>query len=86
MSIVERRFSKLYVALGHSFSRPETLEEALTHPSALAANGDIRRNYDRLEFLGDRVLGLAISHLLMQRYLDDPARAVRVSDGFQQAT
>lgn len=71
VSIVERRFSKLYVALGHSFSHPELLEEALTHPSATAGEGRGKRNYERFEFLGDRVLGLCISELLLHRYRDE---------------
>jgi len=47
--------------LGHRFERPELLEEALTHVSAPGAGG---QSYQRLEFLGDRVLGLAIAEML----------------------
>ena len=46
--------------LGHDFARPELLIEALTHPS-LAAGVDNQR----LEFLGDRVLGLVIAEALL---------------------
>jgi hypothetical protein len=49
--------------LGHDFGRPELLAEALTHPSArpLERRPGRRRkagrqSYERLEFLGDRVL------------------------------
>ena len=46
--------------LGHPFARPELLIEALTHPSfATAADNQ------RLEFLGDRVLGLVIAEALL---------------------
>ena len=48
--------------LGHRFARPELLEEALTHPSAP------QRSYERMEFLGDRVLGLAVAELLFHRF------------------
>ncbi len=41
-------------------------ERALTHGSQAAAN------YERLEFLGDRVLGLAIAEWLYERYPDEP--------------
>lgn len=48
--------------IGHSFARPELLVEALTHPS-LASPG--RRSNQRLEFLGDRVLGLVVAEALL---------------------
>jgi ribonuclease III len=46
--------------LGHAFARPELLVEALTHPS-MAKSADNQR----LEFLGDRVLGLVIAEALL---------------------
>ena len=46
--------------LGYEFRRPELLIEALTHPS-LAGSADNQR----LEFLGDRVLGLVIAEALL---------------------
>ncbi len=66
--------------IGYGFARAELLDEALTHPSALAANharGRRRRNssqggYERLEFLGDRVLGLVIADLLWRRFEIEP--------------
>ncbi len=76
MSIVERRFAKLYVSLGHAFSRPELLEEALTHPSATSGEGRGKRNFERLEFLGDRVLGLVVSNLLLKRFPDEKVGAL----------
>jgi ribonuclease III len=66
-------------ALGHEFSRPELLTEALTHPSALVRERrrgrratPARRGYDRLEFLGDRVLGLVVADLLWRRFESEP--------------
>lgn len=47
--------------LGYRFHDDGLLNEALTHVSAPGSNG---QSYQRLEFLGDRVLGLAISELL----------------------
>ena len=66
--------------IGYTFARPELLEEAMTHPSALAPgpvrgrgrNRVSRRSYDRLEFLGDRVLGLVIADLLWRRFTSEP--------------
>lgn len=47
--------------LGYHFSRPELLVRALTHGSAASAS---RPDNQRLEFLGDRVLGLVIAEAL----------------------
>jgi ribonuclease-3 len=51
--------------LGHDFKHPELLEQALTHISVAEAS------YERLEFLGDRVLGLAIAEILLHRFPDE---------------
>lgn len=54
--------------LGHSFAEKSLLVAALTHASARSGrhgNGD---TYERLEFLGDRVLGLAIADMLVERF------------------
>jgi ribonuclease III len=63
------------LAIRHEFARPELLTEALTHPSALVPERGrgrrakpARRGYDRLEFLGDRVLGLVVADLLWRRF------------------
>ena len=49
--------------LGHRFSRPELLLRALTHASIGSAT---RPDNQRLEFLGDRVLGLVIAEALLE--------------------
>lgn len=48
--------------LGHKFADPELLELALTHRSRGA------RNYERLEFLGDSILGFVIANWLYQQF------------------
>ena len=65
--------------IGHAFNRPALLTEALTHPSALTPPHGKRqrrslmpRNYERLEFLGDRVLGLVIADVLWHRFENEP--------------
>lgn len=55
-------------ALGHHFAKSDLLIEALTHPSAVRRRGISKRGYERLEFLGDRVLGLIIAELLWRRF------------------
>lgn len=71
--------NNLSEVLGHEFAYPELLAEALTHPSALVRERrrsrratPASRGYDRLEFLGDRVLGLVIADLLWRRFESEP--------------
>jgi ribonuclease-3 len=58
--------------LGHTFARPELLAEALTHRSAAldhwAGKKVFSASNERLEFVGDRVLGLLIAEWLAERY------------------
>ena len=49
-------------ALGYEFSDPQSVHRALTHRSASGINNE------RLEFLGDSVLNLAVADLLYSRY------------------
>src|SRR5580704_15867262 len=69
---------ELVRSIDHEFARPELLAEALTHPSALERQrrkGRFRpaqQGYERLEFLGDRVLGLIVADLLWRRHPDEP--------------
>ncbi|MGE4218826.1 MAG: ribonuclease III [Alphaproteobacteria bacterium] len=55
--------------LGHVFADPALLEDALTHRSATADN---RMGYERLEFVGDRVLSLVVADWLFDVYPDEP--------------
>ena len=50
------QYSELYEILGYSFKDESLIREALTHPSLEGTP-----SYQRLEFIGDRVLGLAIA-------------------------
>jgi ribonuclease-3 len=65
----DRALERLQALAGHRFARPDLLEQALTHPSAASA---ARSDNQRLEFLGDRVLGLVIAEALLEAY---PAEA-----------
>jgi ribonuclease-3 len=53
------------IILGYHFQEPRLLREALTHRSAA---GSGRGSNERLEFLGDRVLGLAVAVWLSEQY------------------
>ena len=50
--------------VGHRFRDPDVLREALTHASLKRSSWNL---YERLEFLGDRVLGLVISESLLKK-------------------
>lgn len=52
--------------LQHRFARPALLAQALTHRSAVGQGG--MGSNERLEFIGDRVLGLLIAEWLIERY------------------
>ncbi|MFW6353247.1 MAG: ribonuclease III [Verrucomicrobiota bacterium] len=59
--------SALEEALGHEFADPGLLERALTHPSYCQAVPDAEHN-QRLEFLGDSVLGLVLADALYHAF------------------
>ena len=59
--------------LGHVFADRSLLDLALTHASAGGGAASRPSNNERLEFLGDRVLGLAIAHALLESEPDAPA-------------
>ena len=52
--------------LGYQFRNREFLQLALTHRSAQSRG--VRNDYERLEFLGDAVLDLAVAHMLLENY------------------
>ena len=58
LSVLEQR-------LGYTFQDRALLERALTHVSTTSRRAD---SFQRLEFLGDRVLGLAAADLLVRAY------------------
>ena len=60
--MTEEERGELETMLGHRFEHPERLERALTHRSHRQNAGGI--DNERLEFLGDRVLGLVASERL----------------------
>lgn len=71
MSAAPRLAVKLEAEIGYQFDDPELLQLALTHASVDAGN-TLRSTHhnERLEFLGDRVLGLAIASMLYEKFPD----------------
>jgi ribonuclease III len=56
--------------IGHKFADPNLLMTAITHVSALKASRKRGDSYQRLEFLGDHVLGLIVSDMLYRAFPD----------------
>ncbi len=69
----DHRLSLAEDLLGYRFTKPDLLREALTHRSA--AQGRARKrglgSNERLEFVGDRVLGLLLAEWLAERFPDE---------------
>ena len=63
---MEKKIKELEKIIKYNFKKPSILEKALTHKSL---NNDV--NNEKLEFLGDRVLGLVISQTLLEKYPDE---------------
>ena len=61
----------LEARLGHHFARPELLTRALTHSTDAESRGEGLLSNERLEFVGDRVLGLCIAEWLAERFPDE---------------
>jgi ribonuclease III len=72
----DRDIDGLEHALGHRFSDRELLKAALRHSSVAPGAGRARArtgdNFERFEFLGDRVVGLVVADLLLARYPREP--------------
>ena len=66
----DARLRELEQRIGYTFKNRALLREALTHGSALDGKKK-RRSYDRLEFLGDRVLGLIVAQRLLDEHQDE---------------
>jgi ribonuclease-3 len=72
MSPADKAAEALAPRLGHCFTRPDLLAQALTHPSVDQGRRRTRSTeYERLEFLGDRVLGLVVADMLFRRFPDE---------------
>ena len=64
----EQLLDSLCERLGHRFARPELLQQALTHSSRANEARELAVGNERLEFLGDAVLGLGVAELLMEAF------------------
>jgi ribonuclease-3 len=62
------KLEELEVSLGYKFSNVLLLQQALIHSSFGFEQIDDGQNNETLEFIGDAVLDLAVSHMLFQKY------------------
>jgi ribonuclease III len=83
----KEQLAKLEKALGYQFHRTELLNQALTHKSYVHEQREPAQHNERLEFLGDAVLGLVISDYCYGRFAHlaegelSKLRASLVNDG-----
>ena len=63
---MKQKINKLQKILNYKFNNTDLLVQAITHKSY-----NSKKNYEMLEFLGDRVLGLTISKKLIELYPDE---------------
>ena len=63
---MEKKFKELEKTINYNFKKDSLLKAALTHKSL-----DNLKNNEKLEFLGDRVLGLVISQRLLEKFPDE---------------
>lgn len=71
------QLQRLAARLGYTFKNEDLLEQALTHPSVV--HGRAKRQstpYERLEFLGDRVLGLVVADMLFLAFPNEAEGAL----------
>ena len=66
-SLTKEQCAECEAVLGHRFKMPALLDRALTHRSAAHGHAAAWSN-ERLEFLGDRVLGLIVVETLLERF------------------
>ncbi len=70
--INKKKINQFEEIISYSFKNKQLLENALVHPSYIAENKKklVKEisDFERLEFLGDRVLGLAISSIIYKKF------------------
>ncbi|TCT02397.1 ribonuclease III [Aquabacter spiritensis] len=68
MGLSAADLAALEARIGHVFTDRSLIELALTHISAVKGDAPRLRSYQRLEFLGDHVLGSIVSHMLFAAF------------------
>ena len=68
---LSERLTRAQEILGHEFNNKVLLRAALTHPSAVEGL-PVSASYERLEFLGDSILGFVVAEYLYRNFPDKP--------------
>ena len=71
MQLTQKQIAKLNKSLGYTFKDGDLLIRSLTHSSFLLHTGKQLHNNQRLEFLGDSVIQLALTEELYRKYPDE---------------
>ena len=69
--ISKKKLNQFEIKIGYKFKNNSLLNQSLTHPSFYSEDKSekkIDNQFERLEFLGDRVLGLTIATILFKKY------------------
>ena len=69
---MERVSKALTSSIGYAFSSDELIRQALTHRSYTAQTRQHKTHYERLEFLGDSILGFLVSEHLVEHFPEFP--------------
>ncbi|MDR0426104.1 MAG: hypothetical protein LBH24_02920 [Clostridiales bacterium] len=80
----ERRL--IEALIGYRFKNPARLNEALTHSSLKNEERSVTVDYERLEFLGDRVLNLAVAQRLYDSGRFTPGEMTEIMKGLVSET
>lgn len=66
------KWKPFFEILGYEFTDLELLEQAFVHESLVNESQESALSNERLEFLGDSVLGLAVAHFLFKEFPEEP--------------
>jgi len=73
--ISDKKINKFEITIGYIFKNKKLLIHSLVHPSSLTDSKKnkikVANDFERLEFLGDRVLGLAISSIIYGKFKEN---------------
>lgn len=73
---MNRQPHPLEPVIGHEFTKPDLLVQALRHASTTMDGAARTQSNERMEFLGDRVLGLTVASLLYDRFPNEEEGAL----------
>ena len=69
--LTDSNVAALEKIIGYKFNSKDSISIAVTHPGLKKNTKASAKNFERLEFLGDRVLGLSLATFLYETFGDD---------------